>query len=294
MKESLKDESLINLAHSNRHYDNIGMLCYCNDSINEMDESKFRSKGSAVYIGNGICLTAAHTRLNDLNNAVRFEINGRKTPLYHVSEVFIHPNHEENEAFDIAMLILDKPVDGLDGLEPCYEFSEEHRYLLDYQHLLTYIGYGVKLIRNDWFYIADQKRRALQAYTYGCDTTPTDLGIYSTPYRNSNTLTGNRAPIPYEAKSRESMSGGAVIHPRYGLVSIFAGTRNLKYNKTPSLFISSTLLCCMNIALELINDYLCTVRLLNETFVVDTTILWSVPLYPVKDWIEGIRATYKV
>jgi hypothetical protein len=294
VEESLKDVSLIELAHSNSHYDNVGTLYYSNDLTEKKDESQFRSKASAVYIGDGICLTAAHVRLNNINHAVRFEINGRKTSLYHISEFIIHPNYEENDFFDIAVLVLDKPVDGLDGLAPCYEFSKEHRYLADYQHLLTYIGYGVKLIGNDWFYCADQKRRALQAYTYGCNINPTKLGIYSTPYRNSNTLTGNRATIPYEEKGRESMSGGAVIHSKYGLVSIFAGTKELKDRRSLFRYTSLFFICFINIVLEQIDYYLFPVIFINKTFSSNTSVMWSIPLDPVKDWIEGIRATCKV
>lgn len=294
IEQSLEDESLIKLAHSNMHYDNVGVLCFCNNPIREMDESKFRSKASAVYIGDGICLTAAHTRLKDAQNAVHFEINGRRTPLYHVSKVIIHPKYEENDDFDIAMLILDKPVDGLDGLTPCYEFSKELRYLKDYQHLLTYVAYGVKLIHNGWCYSADQKRRALQSYTCGCDTRPKTLGLYSSPYGNSNDLKEKRGLIPYEAKCRGAMSGGAVIHPEYGLVSIFAGTKNLRVGAKFSWIAKTLLFCCMNAVLEQINDYLFKVPLLNEAFISDSSVMWSVPLYPVKDWIEEKREIYKV
>ncbi len=158
MEESPGDESRIKLAYSNAHYDNVGMVYRsydltkkCYDLLNKNDESSFYSNASAVYIGNGLCLTAAHAIHRNTELAVCFEINGEKTRLYHVSEFIIHPNYIEKKTFDIAVLVLDKYADRLPGLPPFYEFSEKTVYFKDRQHLLTYIGYGMKLFCNDWF-----------------------------------------------------------------------------------------------------------------------------------------------
>jgi hypothetical protein len=300
MEESPGDESRINLAHSNVHYDNVGMVYYCYDLtkkcydlLKKSDESSFHSNASAVYIGNGLCLTAAHAIQNNTELAVRFEINGEKTRLYHVSEFIIHPNYKENNMFDIAVLVLDKSVDRLKGLPPFYDFSEQNAYFKDHQHLLTYIGYGVKIFCNDWFYFSNQEKMFMQAYTYECYTNPSDLGIHSTPYGNTNTLEGMRDLIPNEAKPHYGMSGGAVIDSEYRLLSIIAGGKNLKKKKNvfrPALFY---FLSCLNFISALIDCFF-PALFFNHHFHSNTSVMWSVPLWPVKDWLENIRISHRV
>ncbi len=189
--KSSEDGFLVRLSRSNYHYDNVGMLYYCDAKLKQPRNSDFRFLASVVYIGDGMCLTAAHTHtklfdMTNRNSAVCFEINRKRTPFYHVVEYFIHPDYEKNYHFDIAVLVLNKPVDGLTGLEPCYDFSQHRKFYKDNLHLLTYIGYGAKLLWNDWFCFTDKKRRATQAYTHSCEVDPNVLGIYSTPYGNSN------------------------------------------------------------------------------------------------------------
>ena len=252
VEASLKDESLIQLAHSNPLYDNIGMLYYHYASNKTPSESDRQYRASVVYIGNGLCLTAAHNPWNTPHHffkygyydySVCFEIEGKKTPYYQVIDVIIYPDYADNHFYDIAVLILNKPVDGLIGLNPNYDFSKTV-FFSDYQHLLTYVGYGMKLLYNDMFCLSDHKRRAKQAHTQACCMKPELLGIYSTPYGSSNDLKSERKLIPYEAKDRPEMSGGAVIHPEYGLVAIISVHTNLKCKNEFSLY-----LCC----LELIN-----------------------------------------
>lgn len=299
MEESPGDESRIKLAYSNAHYDNVGMVYRsydltkkCYDLLNKNDESSFYSNASAVYIGNGLCLTAAHAIHRNTELAVCFEINGEKTRLYHVSEFIIHPNYIEKKTFDIAVLVLDKYVDRLPGLPPFYEFSEKTVYFKDRQHLLTYIGYGMKLFCNDWFLFSNQEKMVMQAYTYGCKTKPSDLGILSTPYGNTNTLEGSRNFIPNEAKPLYGMSGGAVIDSEYRLLSIIAGGKNLK-KKNVSRSVLFYFLSCLNFVSALIDCFF-PALFFNDHFHSNTSVMWSTPLGPVKDWLENIRNSHQV
>jgi hypothetical protein len=107
---------------------------------------------------------------------VRFEIDGKLSDSYHIHQFIIHPEYEKNPNYDIAVLVLDKPVDNLDGLEPCYNFSNKESFYKDYQHLLTYVGYGVRRLYYDWFNFLDYKRRAVQAYTEYYGIAPKTLG----------------------------------------------------------------------------------------------------------------------
>lgn len=287
---------MVDLSYTNPLYDNIGML-YQNDSKhNTRKDSDFRFLSSAVYIGNGICLTCAHVQDGGLfyfenqHYAIRFEINGKKTPLYHVAEFKTHPHYEKNSFFDIAALILEKPVDGLNGLNVCSSFSEKNQIYPDYQHLLTYVHYGQKLFGYDWFCVTDNKRRAMQAYTQSCILSSMP-GIYSTPYCNSNDYKNPRLPILYEAKGRDEMSGGAVIHPDFGLVSVIEGTIR---NKDKEKFTTSVYLFFSEIIdtfLYPINYFLFTVPFLNRSINNNFTRIYSLPLSvpSVKSWLEDIR-----
>lgn len=152
---------MIVLAHSNLIYDNIGMLYYSNAAGKTLRNSDFSFFASVVYISDVICLTRAHNSTAGLFNsvckhrAVCFEINGIRTSLYHVVEFNTHPSYEEIYDFDIAALILDKPVKGLTGFKLDYSFSQENRNYKDCQHLLTYVHYGTKLFCYDWFGVTD-------------------------------------------------------------------------------------------------------------------------------------------
>jgi hypothetical protein len=295
VEESLKDRSLVQLSYSNLIYDNVGMLYYRNATSRTVKESDFIFSASVVYIGDGICLTSAHTHaklfdMTNKNSAVCFEIDGKITPFYHVAEYFIHPEYEKNIYFDIAALVLDKPVDGLTGLEPCYAFSEKQwGYNGCYAHLLTYVGYGVKLLCHDWFSFTDYQRRAMQAYTHSCITKSSNLGIYSTPYGNSNDFKQKRPLFPYEEKGRAGLSGGAGIHPNFGLVSIIEGSAELKGTTNFSTYVYLIFAHTLNFFIFQIDYYLFPTVFFNTSVINDTSRIQSVPLGPVKDWLEEIR-----
>lgn len=294
IEQSLKDESMVALARSNPVYDNVGMLYYSNVVGKTLKDSDFSFLASVVYIGDGICLTSAHTRTNGFyrlckHHAVCFEIDGKKTPLYHVVEFNTHPKYEEIYDFDIAALILEKPVVGLTGFNLCYSFSQENRNYKDCQHLLTYVHYGTKLFCYDWFCVTDYQRRAMQAYTQRCQVNSKNFGIYSTPYRNSNDYKHERSPIPYEAKGCAEMSGSACIHPHFGLVSITEGTMRLSDKRKFMTVMYLVLAEIIDIILYPINHFLFPIPSFNKIITDNFTRIQSVPLGSVENWLEDIR-----
>ncbi len=132
----------------------------------------------------------------------------------------------------------------------------------------------------------------MQAYTYGCKTKPSDLGILSTPYGNTNTLEGSRNFIPNEAKPLYGMSGGAVIDSEYRLLSIIAGGKNLK-KKNVSRSVLFYFLSCLNFVSALIDCFF-PALFFNDHFHSNTSVMWSTPLGLVKDWLENIRNSHQV
>lgn len=293
VEESITDESIVQLGYANPHYDNVGLVSRHIPMIKEPTELKLKSSGSAVYIGDGLCLTAAHIFFGEKNKfSVCFEIKGKKTKEYSIERIIIHPKYQENDNFDIAMLVLDQNVDKLDGLKPYYEFTENPYSLEDEVYPLTHIGYGCKLFCDDWLHFSDQKRRGLRRYTRNCDLSESNLGLYSTPYRGFNRKEGTRPLALFEARSRGGMSGGAVIHAMYGLVSIHEG---LQWKKSTYLqSITKFFLKCLYIPCTIINDCFFPSFFFNETRFEPFTKLKSVPLGPLKDWIEENRIVYKL
>jgi hypothetical protein len=263
VEESITDESIVQLGYAKPHYDNVGMVSKYIPSFTDPAESLPQSSGSAVYIGDGLCLTAAHTFFGKKNKfSVCFEIKGKKTKEYSIERIIIHPEYPENKEFDIAMLVLNQNVDKLDGLKPYYEFTENPYFVEDELYPLTHTGYGDKLFCNDWLRFSDQKRRGLRRYTRNCDIRKSNFGLYSTPYKGFNRKEDPRPLFPFEARSRSGVSGGAVIHA-IGLVSIHEG---LKWAKSTYLGnIGTFFLKCLRVPCTIINDCFFPSFFFNET-----------------------------
>jgi hypothetical protein len=209
-----------------------------------------------------------------------------------VTEFLIHPKYTENKYFDIAVLVLDKSVEELDGLEPYYEFSMQQRGYIDGQHLLTYVGYGVKQFCYDFFCFSDDNRRAVQSHTQLCAVSEEAIIIYSSPFGNSNNYKELRPLIPYEAIARPGMSGGACIHDEYGLVSIIVGRSPMPKNPTIRTYICVTLWWLFASVIDIVYtpiNIFYNRAFVNKTATTNSIRNASVPLGPVKEWLEDIR-----
>lgn len=284
-----EDDQLVRLAHSKPAYNNVGSL-----TANSHENKQLENIGSTTYIGNNLCLTSAHCFKNNFFHYevfFDFDTAKRKIAHYSVKHFIVHPEYKNNPKFDIAILILDKPVKELNGLKINYDFSK-HQVFADYQHLLTYVGYGVKIFGNDFFSVPDSKRRARQCHTHHCFMKPNFLGIYSTPYGKYNESNAERPLGEFEAYSRNGMSGGAAINENDELVSIIFGT------ETPEqLFSLSTCLYLMfaqfaNSFIDIFSPMFWPTFSFNTAVIIPGSWTRSVPLGACREWIESVQRQY--
>ena len=287
-----EENELVSLAHSKPVFNNVGIL-----SFRIQWNSKLKTNGSVVYIGGRTCLTAAHCKNSDyFSYSVGFETKTQEFEYYKIEQFIEHPEYKNNENYDLAVLILDRPVEGLGSIKINNDFSR-YKGFEDYQHLLIYVGYGIKFWANNWFISTDDKRRAYQAYTYYCSVKPKFFGIHATPYGQINAPPDKpkiKRPIgKYEIPCRAGMSGGGVFNEKEELVAIIAGT--IDYPR-PFNFRIDTYLIFARLANELI--FFINLFCKCPTFVTDTDIMidgshtHSTTIAPLKDWIESVQRQY--
>ena len=294
--DTLKDEALVQMAYSNSSYDNVGELY--NYRKNHCTHMTLKLKlGSAVYIGDKVCLCAAHCELSPPSKfslepvtqyyEVAFETKDRERTHYKVKKFIPYPQYKKNNNYDLAVLILEDHVKELNGLRISEEFSTEEAYD-DRTHLLTYVGYGGHFSDDGYFYMTSHKRRATRAYTQFCALTSNALGIYSTPHGQYNQSKASRPLIPYEARTRQGMSGGAAINCNDELVGIIFGLMiPSSWQKT----LYSIGAMAINIIPSFIDTCCCPMPMLNrfpENFGFGTRIK-SIPVAPFKGWIKAMK-----
>ena len=298
--DTFKDEALVQLAYSDSLHDNVGELYrYITNHITGITLGY--SYGSTTYIGGKTCFTSAHCEQQlfkfslepvTVHYEVVFEINGQKKKPYKATQFICYPQYKQNHKYDLAILILEEPVAELKEFKISEEFSNSQTYE-NYQHLLTYIGYGVKVFDNNYFLMEDNKRRALRAYTQECSLRANDLGIYSTPYGQYNRSKASRPLEDYEVGSREGMSGGAVININHELVGIIRGTQfPNQFSWQQSIY--NAIASVINIV-PLSIDACCYPMPYFASFPATSspgTRTRSIPLAPFKTWIDGIRQQY--
>lgn len=304
--DAVKDEELVHLAYSNPSYDNVGEL-YSYRTNHLMGITFSFKNGSATYIGGKICLSAAHCEESPppkfslepvtLHYEVAFEINGQGKKHYKVKKFIPHPQYKQNDHYDLAVLVLEESIKELKGLKISEEFSTTEPHCPDYQHLLTYIGYGVKVSDNGYFLTNDHYRRALRSHTFGYSLEPNDLVIYSTPYGQYNQSKVSRPLIPYEAITRKGMSGGAVLNCNDELASIIYASNalNSPWKKYLCLNYARVIVInIVNIIPGFIDLFFYPTPILNDSPEVFSTGTYkkSVPLVPFKEWIQDIRKQY--
>jgi hypothetical protein len=223
-------------------------------------------RGSAVYMGGHSCLSAGHC-LSEKNTYFRklryysnlifpmhyqitFETSTTQKQSYKVERYVVHPAFESMEKSDIAILKLEKEVEHLKGLKPCYEFGTEPFDLpLDnYEHAiqnynrypyhLTYVGYGGSGNDTDLlekFFNSDGKRRAARSILYSSTKKPDNL-LYSWPHKshlfvkspdeNQKPFITSRPPLPFELGLRPGMSGGATFDSFLQFIAINSAINN--------------------------------------------------------------------
>ncbi len=280
IEESRKDKSLVRLAHSKPVYDNVGGLFF-NWLIGR------KAAGSAVYIEGKTCLTCAHC-YHPFINEVGFELRNQKTKYYKIKHFIVHPEFQKNIYYDLAVIILDRPVEGLDPLKISNDFSKSQTFK-EGQHPLTYVGYGLKLFGNNWFHIADGKRRAKRAHTQYCKVDTKKFRLVSSPYGRIVASGKDREFEPYEVCFCEGSSGGAVFNSKDELVALNKGIFYI-----PSVF-DVAYLCIsyvINIIPVFIDAWFFTFPALSTAHVERGVQTLSTPLAPLKDWIEAVQQQY--
>ena len=285
-----EENAFIDFAYSKSAYDIVGMLCI-------IDTDKLQSIGSAIYIGGRTCLTAAHCKNPHCPNySVGFETKTQEFTYYNVDHFIVHPEYKSNENYDLAVIILDRPVEGLDSLIINNDFSAE-KVFRDYQHLLTYAGYGVKFCWDDWFVSTnDDKRRkrwTCQAYTDFCSVKPKHFGIHATPYGQFNKTKRKRPVEKYEIPCRQGMSGGGVFNEENELIAIIAGTipqsRPFNFMIDTYLFFAR----CANALIFFINLFSnCPTFVVDTDIMIDGSHAHSTTIAPLKDWINSVQLKY--
>ncbi len=280
-EEVRTDQKLTELAYSNQAYDNVGKLYF-------RTPSQWVAYGSAVFFEGKTCFTTACC-VSRPNSAVCFETNHKKT-YYDVMGSLPLVSSDEKYSYNFCLLILDRPVIGLQNLKINYEFPLRNAYE-DNQHLLTYVGYGTEISENSWFCSLDGPRKAMKAYTQKCSFKVHNNKMYSTPYGQYNLSKENRPLGEFESCLYDEMDGGGVFDSNNELVSIISSSH------FPLCVPISTLLyrpfsCSLNFIHANFCRLRCTELYLNTHNLVRGTRACSIPLKPLKNAIERVRQQY--
>lgn len=289
------DEALVEFAYRNTVYNNVGRLSYLNnikDDNGSMTYTEY-GYGSAAYIGSKFCVTAAHCQPPEpLSCYIFFEIPGKQLKPYKVQHFIKHLRSNEY-AFDIAILILEEDVKYLEGLKISSEFSCTQIFK-EYQHFLTYVGYGIKIYDNlwccnQWFHKEDRKRRSFQAYTRACTVKADNYRLYSAYYQCNDGKT-SRVFTAHESYARSGMSGGAVLNEKNELIATMCHVeaKEPQFSRSYLYFAS-----VMNNLVAMVNTLGCSIPLFNTFSGANRgSRTCSVLLAPFKDWIEEVRTQY--
>ena len=223
----LSDAEMLQLGYSTSGAQNVGALYSVYKAPYHSCEQIYK-RATVVYIGGVTCLTAAHCMRDEsscfgyfdpgeyfkISDKVSFEINGIHT-YFDVKHCKIHPDYDGTQLHDIAILCLDRIVDGLDGLEPDYSLGTRNlEWNRNCQDVLTYIGYGQGGNDSDYCISVDDKRRACQSRLLKVQGPI----IMSQPYHACLDITSAtmwtlypRKAFAYESIARPAMSGGATL-----------------------------------------------------------------------------------
>ena len=293
--EDLDSRELLQVqaAYQKPIYNNIGKL------VRRGNDGHIYPLGSVVYIKNRICLAAAHCMVNreNIDLSVEFESEG-SLKTYNIIKSRIHGKYViTNLNHDIAILKLDRCMEGIEGVEPYYDYEAKVDFIDDVESgvnnnpdILTYVGYGSSTMVSMEFMVYPKTFRKV-CHGYAMQSCRNFIASGYNRMRSIKTAVDianktrtwiSRDPIYLEVIPTKGMSGGGVFDENDHFIGLISGEKALPFYKR-----------------SLINR----VRFLN-TVIVNFRLCLPIPLIPYpyfceqgngmksaslgyhKDWIE--------
>ncbi len=288
-----RELSQVQAAYKKPIYDNIGKL------VRRGSDGHIYPLGSVVYIKNRICLTAAHCMVNreNIDLSVEFESEG-SLKTYNIIKSRIHGKYViTNLNHDIAILKLDRCVEGIEGKDPYYDYEAKVDFIDDVESginnnpdILTYVGYGSSTMVSMEFMVYPKTFRKV-CHGYAMQSCRNFIASGYNRMRSIKTAADianktrtwiSRDPIYLEVIPTKGMSGGGAFDENDHFIGLISGENALSNYKK-----------------SLINR----VRFLN-TVIVNFRLCLPIPLIPYpyfseqgngmksaslgyhKDWIE--------
>ncbi len=308
LEQTLTHESSKKLAYQDPKFNNVGFI-----------PGRLFGGTTAVYCGDRIVLTTAH-RFLDFHayyHFFPFSYSTKQTKTSEEIEVFFEINGKRvsyqvekfdvEQHYDLAILKLKKPVEGLDGFEldftfgneeKTYEFDDTKSYS-DQPHRLMYIGYklGFKSDSNKDSYA--QRLVSQSLCDRICDSEGTRV-LRTMPHRalftnnHDSVVLKEQKAFPYETGYNDRMSSGFAIRDGkiIGIIrkSDFPPVNLINYGAFIIKYCTNYFVSFLNYRILLFWHYAL------PTFNLDSPIIGtagvSIPLGICEDWIKQKKAEF--
>jgi hypothetical protein len=256
-------------------------------------ESEYHRTSVTFYKGK-TCFTTAFLK-SFRHYEVEFEINSGNVQRYKVECFVQHPKFltdYNGSNYSLSILILDRTVTELSGLSISDELPEPRIFGED-QYPLIYVGYSTISARDQKFSTLNGSKKILQVPIKEYTTQEDKFGLFLEPYRGE----GHSTTIPYHFLTNTGMWGGGVFDKDEKLVSIigFSGfriTEDTKVSIDENLY--KPLYGIYSALVNVVIPYIpcTTITPYNIDLVIPGIEPQSVPLKPLKRWIEETRAQH--
>lgn len=222
------DTQQIQLAYSNPLFDNIGILCI---ELELPTGHRISNPcGSAVYIGEGFLITAAHciqmtrevTTISLLDYPLlkpagfTFKLINKEGSIhseFKIAEEFVHPDYKSSEN-DLALLKLDTKIEHLTG----FRVPEMYE---DYFDNCIAVGFGMKGQKDGLFMSRDGLKRAITVPAiFAQGDFYYNINGYKLNYSNDEFHLDKIEDDPLAVGVSLGMSGGALINEKGRLLGI--------------------------------------------------------------------------
>lgn len=267
-------------------YNNVGKLYYA-------DHSEYHRKSVTFYRGR-TCFTTANLS-NFYSYEVEFEIGESCVQRYRVERFIQHPNFltlNIDLNYSLTILILDRPITELSGLSISDELPEPQIFEKD-QYSLTYVGYSTISEKNQQFASTNGAKKILQVPVKEYAAREDKFGLFLEFYRGE----GYTSTLPYHFLTNLGMWGGGAFDKDGKLVSIigiseFYNTGDLGLNIHENFY--KPLIGFYSFLVNVTAPYIpcITATPHNIDLLIPGIQPQSVPLKPLKKWIDDVRKQY--